>query len=43
MTNETTQNGRLIMTVIAIIIGLFMIYQAPFISMKALTPALHRV
>jgi hypothetical protein len=43
MTNETTQKGRLIMTVVAVVVGLFLLFSAPFISMKALTPALHNL
>ncbi|MCP4139253.1 MAG: hypothetical protein GY755_02995 [Chloroflexi bacterium] len=40
MTNETTQKGRLIMTIVAVVVGLFLVFSAPFISMNALTPAL---
>ncbi len=43
MTNETTQKGRLIMTIVAVVVGLFLLFSAPFISMKALTPALHNL
>ena len=43
MTGETTKTGRIIMTVVAVLVGLFLIFSAPFISMKALTPALHNL
>ncbi|MBC8331689.1 MAG: hypothetical protein H8E28_06885 [Anaerolineae bacterium] len=43
MTNETTQKGRLVMAIVAVIVGLFMLVASPFISMQALTPALHNL
>lgn len=43
MTNETTRTGRIIMAVVAVLVGLFLMFQAPFISLKALNPALHRL
>ncbi len=43
MTNETTQKGRLIMAIIAVVIGLFLIFVAPFMSQNALSTPLHRL
>jgi hypothetical protein len=43
MTGKTTKTGRIIMTVVAVLVGIFMMFSAPFISMKALTPALHNL
>lgn len=43
MTNETTQKGRMIMTILAVVIGLFMIFVAPFMAQDALSTPLHRL
>jgi len=41
MTNETTKTGRTIMAVVAVLIGIFLLFSSPFITMRALNPALH--
>ncbi len=41
MTGQTTQTGRIVMTVVAVLVGIFLMFSAPFITMKALNPALH--
>jgi len=43
MTNETTKQGRLIMTTVAVLIGIFLIISAPFLGAKALSTPLHRL
>ncbi|MBL7161998.1 MAG: hypothetical protein ISS57_05275 [Anaerolineales bacterium] len=43
MTNETTQKGRTILAILAVVIGLFLIFVAPFISQNALSTPLHRL
>ncbi len=43
MTNETTKQGRLVMTIVAVLIGLFLMFSAPFLSAEALSTPLHRL
>jgi len=43
MTNETTQKGRTILAILAVVIGLFLIFVAPFISQNTLSTPLHRL
>jgi len=43
VTNETTKQGRLIMTTIAVLIGIFLIISAPYLGLKALSTPLHRL
>jgi len=43
MTNETTNTGRLIMTIIAVLAGIFLMFSAPFITIKILNLALHQL
>ena len=39
MTQETTQKGRTMMAVVVGLVGLFLLFLAPFIAMKAIIPA----
>lgn len=41
MTHETTQTGRLIMAMTAVLMGLFLIIIAPYLIVDGLNPALH--
>lgn len=41
MTHETTQRGRLIMAITAVLMGLFLIIIAPYLIIDGLNPALH--
>lgn len=43
MNQETTKTGRTLMAVAAVVVGLFLLFISPFIVMKALNPALHRL
>lgn len=43
MTNKTTPGGRTLLAIIAVIVGLFLMFIAPFITVNALNPALHRL
>ncbi len=43
MNQETTKLGRTIMAVAAVVVGLFLMFLSPYIVMKALNPALHRL
>lgn len=43
MTNETTKQSRLTMTIVAVLIGLFLMFSAPFLGAKALSTPLHRL
>lgn len=43
MTNETTPLGRTILALVAVLVGLFLIFVSPFITVAALNPALHRL
>lgn len=41
MTHETTSKGRLIMALTSVLIGLFLIFIAPFLIVQGLNPAIH--
>ncbi|MFA5536914.1 MAG: hypothetical protein WDA53_07075, partial [Bacillota bacterium] len=41
MTNDTTQSGRLVMAVTAVLMGLFMMFAVPYLAINTLNPALH--
>ncbi len=43
MTNVTTPAGRTLMAIIAVLVGFFLMFLSPFITMNALNPALHRL
>lgn len=43
MTNETTRTGRLVMTIVVVLVGIFLMFSSPFITIDALNPALHRL
>ena len=43
MTQDTTQKGRTFMAVVVFLVGLFLLFVAPFIAMKALNTPLHRL
>lgn len=43
MTNETTKTGRLVMTIVVVLVGLFLMFSAPFITITQLNLALHRL
>src|SRR5574340_433721 len=43
MNQETTKLGRTIMAVMAVLVGLFLMFISPYIVMDALNPALHRL
>jgi len=43
MTGQTTKTGRLVMTIVVALVGIFLLFSSPFITMKALNPALHRL
>jgi len=43
MTHVTTQTGRLIMTITAVLMGLFLIFIAPYLIVDGLNPALHNL
>ena len=43
MTQDTTQKGRTLMAVVAGLAGLFLLFLAPFIAMRALNTPLHRL
>lgn len=43
MTGETSATGRLVMAIVAVLVGLFLIFVAPFVTVSALSPALHRL
>lgn len=43
MTQDTTQKGRTVMAVVVLLVGLFLLFMAPYISMNALDTPLHRL
>lgn len=43
MTNETTKTGRLVMAIVVVLVGIFLMVLAPYITINALNPALHRL
>ena len=43
MTNETTKTGRIVMTVAAVLVGVFLMFSTPFITVDQLNLALHRL
>ncbi|MCI0520421.1 MAG: hypothetical protein L0Z70_09230 [Chloroflexi bacterium] len=43
MSQETTPNQRLLMALVAVLLGLFLIFIAPFIAVRALNTPLHRL
>ena len=43
MTQDTTQRGRNIMAIVVFLVGLFLLFLAPYTAMKALDTPLHRL
>ncbi len=43
MTNETTKTGRIVMAIVAVLVGIFLMFSAPFITVDQLNLALHRL
>jgi len=43
MTNETTKTGRLVMAIVAFLIGLYLLFVSPYVANAALNTPLHRL
>lgn len=43
MTNETTKTGRIVMAIAAVLVGVFLMFSTPYITVDQLNLALHRL